>query len=59
MTNKSISFLFTIMAVSPSAFAHKGHIEHELFGWMHSHVGWEHLLVLALAGLLALVAPKR
>lgn len=50
MFKEKIFTLIAIFLFSAQSLAHEGHIEHELFGWMHSHIGWEHVFTMMLMG---------
>lgn len=59
MLNKIIVAILIALSTGHTAIAHEGHIEHTLFGWMHSHIGWEQLITMLLIGVLVLLARKR
>ena len=59
MMKKWITSSMLFMILLNSASAHEGHVEHHLFGDVHAHVSWEHLVTMALIIALALLVRKR
>ena len=59
MMKKWIASSMLFMISLKSASAHEGHVEHHLFGDVHAHVGWEHMVTMALIIALALLVRKR
>lgn len=59
MFKQSMVAIWLSLSSIRTASAHEGHLEHQLFGELHSHLGWEHVVMMVMIIALALLARKR